>query len=258
MTSTAPADVENVTDAQVAQAEREATEAAALVDALEDRVRDGDDTVTPEEIEQARSLVRFAQLRAEATARKAERAKAAAHAQALAQLRADILDDVNGGGPGLAAVAAALAGVDEAIGKFLDAANTHNAWHDAIRARIRDLSGTAPSDLHGGDEESGLAFADPGHSTLGAAYVAVHDAQVEAVTPGELLAAVVYQAARSQVRDQRSSGLPMHGGYTGVDWLLRADLTSPDEFYADKRERLAVAVAELAPAAAPKGRRGAR
>lgn len=49
----------------------EAEEAHALVDTLLERVREGDESVTPEEIDSARKLAEFAELRGEAAERKA-------------------------------------------------------------------------------------------------------------------------------------------------------------------------------------------
>lgn len=135
-TTTAPAAPEDTDEDQVAQAEREATEAAALVDALEDRVRDGDDTVTPEQIEQARGLGRFAQLRAEATRRKAERA---AHAQWLRQcneLRTEIEGYQTGGGEQLAQL---LADAEKAVTGFVTAVNERNKVVAGWRHRMVDL-----------------------------------------------------------------------------------------------------------------------
>ncbi|MFH9121121.1 hypothetical protein [Streptomyces globisporus] len=77
-------------DTNVAAAVQEADEAAALAAALEERVRNGDDTVTPEQIANARELGNFAQLRADATRRRAEDAKCDARLADLAQLKADI------------------------------------------------------------------------------------------------------------------------------------------------------------------------
>jgi hypothetical protein len=59
----------------IADAQAEEVEAAALIESLEDRVRDGDDSVRPEELEKARGLWRFAQLRRTAAAKKAEQAR---------------------------------------------------------------------------------------------------------------------------------------------------------------------------------------
>ncbi|WP_327169214.1 hypothetical protein [Streptomyces subrutilus] len=60
-----PEHVEALADAEAAQAARDLAE-------IEERVIDGDETVTPEHVEKARGLARFAGLRREAAARKAE------------------------------------------------------------------------------------------------------------------------------------------------------------------------------------------
>lgn len=77
-------------NAAVAAADQEALEAAQLLEALEERVRDGDDTVTPSEIASARELGNFARLRADATARKAAAAQETARTAAVHELRAEI------------------------------------------------------------------------------------------------------------------------------------------------------------------------
>ena len=60
-------------DDLVASAEREAAEAEALADALEERIRSGDDQVSAEELSTAKGLIGFAKLRVEAGRRKAEK-----------------------------------------------------------------------------------------------------------------------------------------------------------------------------------------
>ncbi len=55
----------------IAQADQEIVAAQELADELENRVRDGDDGVTYQEVERARGLKRFAQLRREAAEKKA-------------------------------------------------------------------------------------------------------------------------------------------------------------------------------------------
>lgn len=84
-----PAEV--VTGEHVREAEREAAEAAALVVALEEAVAAGDETVTIDQITEQENLSRYARLRAEATRRKADAAKAAARVKAVAELKSDIL-----------------------------------------------------------------------------------------------------------------------------------------------------------------------
>jgi hypothetical protein len=70
----------------VEDAEQEAREAESLAVELEERVRQGDESITPDQIAEAERLGRFARLRVEAATRKAtERRKAAAleHAEAF-------------------------------------------------------------------------------------------------------------------------------------------------------------------------------
>jgi hypothetical protein len=57
---------------QVAVAEQQAVEADALVVALEERVRAGDDTITPEQLRVHEDVARFARLQADAARRRAE------------------------------------------------------------------------------------------------------------------------------------------------------------------------------------------
>lgn len=85
--------------AAVTTAEQEATEAEALVGALEERVRDGDDSVTVEEIAGARELGRFARLRAEAARRKADKARTAARLDAAQQIHDEIQQHAETAGP---------------------------------------------------------------------------------------------------------------------------------------------------------------
>jgi hypothetical protein len=77
-------------DELVEDAEQEAREAAALAETLEERVRDGDESVGPEQLEKARSLAGFLRLRQEAAARKAERAREAARLKACEELAAEV------------------------------------------------------------------------------------------------------------------------------------------------------------------------
>lgn len=74
----------------VSDAEQEAAEADALIEALEERVREGDDTVTPDQIEAQRGVSRFARLRADAARRKAAAVRETKHDELVAQLREDV------------------------------------------------------------------------------------------------------------------------------------------------------------------------
>ncbi|MCY0962801.1 hypothetical protein [Streptomyces sp. H27-H5] len=77
-------------DATLARASEEAKEAAGLLTALEDRVRDGDDSITPEELTKARELGSFAQLRTDATRKRVVEARQTARLAALAELKGEM------------------------------------------------------------------------------------------------------------------------------------------------------------------------
>ncbi|MDT0382400.1 hypothetical protein RM572_26935 [Streptomyces sp. DSM 42041] len=103
---------------EVTAAEQEAREADDLLAALEERVRDGDDKITPQQLTEQRELGRFARLRAEAARRKADRAaaKAAEKHRAEQIARAVDLADTKGNRAAIAAkYDAALAAVAELV-----------------------------------------------------------------------------------------------------------------------------------------------
>lgn len=121
--------------ADVAQAEREATQAAEQVTTLEKRVVDGDEDVTPDEIEKAKSLSGFAKLRAEAIRRKAERTARADRLRACDELRAEI-EAYPGTSDKLAKM---LAAAEKAIGAFAVAVDERNQIVEGWRRRMQDL-----------------------------------------------------------------------------------------------------------------------
>lgn len=79
-----------VTEADVAAAERDAADAEALAAALEEQVREGAEDVTAEQIANARSLGIFARLRVEATERKLAKARTAARLAALGTISDEV------------------------------------------------------------------------------------------------------------------------------------------------------------------------
>ncbi|MFC5748906.1 hypothetical protein [Actinomadura rugatobispora] len=138
----------------VAQAEAEATEAAALVDALEERVRAGDDAVTAAELDDAHRLSRFARLRREAAERKATVARTAMVADARKTRAEEIKAAARSGALDVEPLAAAYATMRDAVTAFVSAANTYNqAWQQA-----RDGIEGYPFR----EEEGGPAMADLG------------------------------------------------------------------------------------------------
>ncbi|MCW2496593.1 hypothetical protein [Jatrophihabitans sp.] len=105
----------------IAQAKQEAADAAELAQTLEDRIREGDESVTPEELANAESLGKFARLRVEAAERKVASELADA---ALARGRKLAKD--------LEAVESEDATLVEA---WLDAVKTMRALGEAVAAR---------------------------------------------------------------------------------------------------------------------------
>lgn len=134
----------------VATAEAEAREATALAQALEDSIKDGDETVTPQALEEARSLRGFAKLRTEAAQRKAERAREAERQRQLRALRTEMKER-----PGLdrKRLAALLRTAEEALGAFVQTTKEHNdqvrTWHERMLAlQVPQLTNPAPPAEH--------------------------------------------------------------------------------------------------------------
>lgn len=142
----------------VSQAEQEAAEADALVAALEERVRDGDDTVTPQQITEQRELGRFAKLRAEAARRKAERAAQAAAEKEREEKHGQALALLNTGPASVDRLAAAYAAAQEAIEAFLA---TSDAFDDAVNQAARLLRDAGAPRTRGNPEEMAGPVASP-------------------------------------------------------------------------------------------------
>jgi len=112
----------------IANAQQEEREAAALVTTLEEKVRDGDESVTFEEVEKARGLLSFVRLRQEAARRKAAKAQEAARLAACEALYADIVSHAEGEGA--------------EFSKLLQTAtDAFAAFHDAVEARNERVRG---------------------------------------------------------------------------------------------------------------------
>ncbi|MBF6047733.1 hypothetical protein GO001_21220 [Streptomyces sp. NRRL B-1677] len=140
--------------AAIEQAEQEAAEAEQLLAALEERVRDGDEQVTAQQLADARELGTFARLRAEAARRKADRAaQAAAEQQRAAHLAEAAAMAASGGPLDDAALAAAYATARAAVRAFVTASEAYNA---AIEQASRLLAAAGvPDSTHGHHPEPG-------------------------------------------------------------------------------------------------------
>lgn len=150
--------------AAVEQAEQEAAEAEQLLAALEERVRDGDEHVTAQQLADARELGRFAKLRAEAARRKADRAAAAAAEQErAARLDQAAVMAAPGGPLDADALTAAYATARDAVRAFVTASEAYNA---AIGDTARLLAAAGVPDSTGGEHPAPGAMARWGTRTL--------------------------------------------------------------------------------------------
>ncbi|MFC8715805.1 hypothetical protein [Kitasatospora sp. NPDC057198] len=122
-------------DQITAVAEQEVAEAEQLLAALEDRVRGGDESVTAEQVEGARGLRRFAQLRREAAQWKAEAARKAEANAETARRRDAFLASVADCTP--EAIQAAAKRAEEALFDLLQLADRRNL---AIQAAVPQLA----------------------------------------------------------------------------------------------------------------------
>ncbi|GAA3737985.1 hypothetical protein HDA32_005364 [Spinactinospora alkalitolerans] len=179
----------------VADAEHEAAEAEHLVEALEERVRDGDDSVTPEQVEQQRGLSHFARLRVEAARRKAEKAREKERRRQLDALRADIDardDDVT-------RIVELRAQAEQAVEAFAQACDDRNRWIRQTVRRMKELD--VPNGQAGERDPSGLGWVA---SATGNG-VFTSERGVKEIRAGAHVADIVHQVAA------RHGGLPVGG-----------------------------------------------
>ncbi|WP_067071592.1 hypothetical protein [Carbonactinospora thermoautotrophica] len=186
-------------DQEVNAAEAEAAEAAALVEALEERVRDGDESVTPEQIEQAKSLCGFAKLRVEAARRKAERARQKAAEAARRKAAAEVRERLSRYTD--EALAERYRDARDALRKLAAACHERNAAIGDCGMRLRSVGF---ADL---DTPALLASGGTGACGVGTPRIVVVDGQrFDKVDIGALVARLVVGVAEDV------GGLPLDGG----------------------------------------------
>jgi hypothetical protein len=193
-------------EAEAVTAAREAEEAQQLVATLEARVVDGDDMVTAQEIEQARSLGRFARLRATAAQRCAERARVAARLERL-EVVAERMRD-HGGGADAARYLELLATIEDAAAALLEFTVERDvligSWRAVMHREgvpVRSGSHPLPVAEHGRVGWSNTS----GHAVF------VDDRAITPINPAELLAAAVQRAARRTGTLLERNGAPLTG-----------------------------------------------
>lgn len=151
-------------DAEVAQAQRDAADAEALVSALEEQISAGAEGVSAEDYESRRSLSRFAQLRVKALRQKIADAKAEKHRRECEAVRAQIEEHAATTAPRLAGL---LADAEQAVSAFLLAAGEREELLHGWRANLHRLGvpdhkyPVAPPTEHGqlGTSDGGVVIA---------------------------------------------------------------------------------------------------
>jgi hypothetical protein len=131
---------------EVAAAEAEAREAEALANSLEDAIRSGDTTITPDELTKQRSLVGFLRLQVDGARAKARAREVQARDDAIKRLRDEILAKAPESGEQLVKL---LLDADKASRAFYDASLAHDSQLAAWVARIEGFRIGAGQQEHG-------------------------------------------------------------------------------------------------------------
>ncbi|WP_017577171.1 hypothetical protein [Nocardiopsis kunsanensis] len=179
----------------ITTADNEAAEADRRVEDLEEQVRNGDDTITADHIEQQRGLSRFAKLRAEAARRKAARNQAKQRRRDIDAVAADI----DAQGDDTARLIELRNQAESAIEAFAAACEERNQWVRHTAARLRSLD--VPARNEGEPDPSGATW----HTGAVGAQVTTPNARFDEIKTGAHIADAVHQVAR------RHGGLPAGG-----------------------------------------------
>lgn len=227
------------TPPDVAQAEAEATTAEQAAEALAERVREGDEQVTAEQLATAQQAGVFARLRAEAARRKADRAAAKAEEKRRQTLTAEavaLIDDK----ADPRKVAEAYTAAREALTALLDATQAHDDAMGQAAHLLRQAG--APAIRQVTSDEDG--YARPGKAsrtaptveqTNGSAAVSVEDGRVRnAVGTGPVLVTLLAEVASKAV---------MPAGQSQFD---RAPLAEQEHRHGDQVRRFLDRAAEVA------------
>lgn len=122
-----------INSSEVAAAEAEAEQAEALANSLEDAIRSGDTTITPDELAKQRSLVGFLRLQVDGARTKAEKRRADARTQAIVNLHDEVVSHAPESG---GALVDALEAVEQAARKFLALSTEHDKQITAWSAKL--------------------------------------------------------------------------------------------------------------------------
>ena len=238
--------------AAVTDAKTEAEEARQLVDALADRVRDGDQDVTPEQLAGQKQLAEFARLRLDAAHRQHARAATEAR-EARAQRAADAgrdLLDADDTQPILDAARAAL----DALTTLVRVARERN---DAIRAAGVQLD-TANAELLQAGEPGPFPIRRFGVTGDANVVIVPGTGRTATVHPGHLVGAMAHLALTGDGWEQRNAREVVGGLDAGVQrigeevpGLAEAWRVTPEEWAAAPQDARAQIIEQGRRPAAP-------
>lgn len=138
-----PEHIEALADAETAQAARD-------LEAIEERVINGDESVTPEQVEQVRGLARFAHLRREAAARKAGQVRQAAVDETYRQRAAEVAAELHAG-ISLDDIAGLALDVEASVRALLDVCARREDVINRGAVRLAGAGQSTLADQHDGD-----------------------------------------------------------------------------------------------------------
>lgn len=190
-----------VTDNPIGLAEQEANDAEELAVALEERIKDGDEDVTFDELSNAKKLVDFARLRVEAAKRKvaAGRREAAIDAgKALAKSLPSIKDEDAAVVAAWVAAVKAMRKLDQVFGERVDLVTR-------LAAEISEVDETMRRDAGVGIESVGVLPAE--YSGEVGFQVPAAGIKVRSVALGRLFASVAHEGLSSNTANSMHSSL---------------------------------------------------
>ncbi|ETA66369.1 hypothetical protein [Haloechinothrix halophila] len=129
----------------VTEADEAARTAAAEVELLEEQIRAGDESITPEQLDRARGFARFQALRRETARRKAEKARQAARKEQAEVLLAELAETGEGSvRHSQRQVREAVIAAQEAVEHLVVVAGQHRKLVRDVTGRVKVLNDALP------------------------------------------------------------------------------------------------------------------
>ncbi|MEU8711675.1 hypothetical protein [Streptomyces sp. NPDC048663] len=181
---------------QLLTARREASEAAALADQLADRVRDGDDTVTAEQLNSQRQLAELAELRITAAERKLNAARTVdldARARTLADRIGELVD-----ADSTEEISAAALDAYKAIRRLMDLTKDRDETIRAVASEVVQINTELMKTRRNDPWPTRTLYGFSGQERPLPSITRIGKGRVDPVRPGRVLGAVIAAALVDQ------------------------------------------------------------